>query len=547
MYVVAIIPARGGSKGIPRKNLRPLAGNPLIYYSIKACLSSKQINQVVVTTDDEEIAMFAERFGATVVMRPTDLADDMTTLDPVIKHAYTVIQDRLKDNISHVVTVQPTSPLVSHSDIDSAIELFADQTIDTVLSVVDDRHLNWTLISGIAKPLYTRRVNRQQLPINFRETGAVIACTSNQLLNGSSRIGSNVALLEMPQDRSFDIDNFSDLALCESILNRRKIVFAVIGYNEVGLGHVYRTLMLANELVAYDLHFVCEKNNDLAIENIKKQNYRLHVCDIGSLVGTIVDLEPDLVINDILDTSVDYIHGLKLSGCKVLNFEDIGPGYLESDLVINALYPHQLPSDHVLVGPQYFWLRDEFSYLPERAVIDSVKRLLLTFGGVDEGNVTSRVLRIIGPYCADHNIIIDVVAGPGFLHKDNLFNVAKSLPLTQINIELGTKRISDIMNNTDLAITSGGRTVLELSALAVPTVVICQNVRETTHTFASSENGIVNLGFRDDISDETILLQCIQVIESRELRNIMIEKMRSQDFSQGKRRVLKRIFNLLGN
>ena len=117
----------------------------------------------------------------------------------------------------------------------------------------------------------------------------------------------------------------------------------------------------------------------------------------------------------------------------------------------------------------------------------------------------------------------------------------------QINIELGTKRISDIMNNTDLAITSGGRTVLELSALAVPTVVICQNVRETTHTFASSENGIVNLGFRDDVSDETILLQCIQVIESRELRNIMIEKMRSQDFSQGKRRVLKRIFNLLGN
>ena len=147
--------------------------------------------------------------------------------------------------------------------------------------------------------------------------------------------------------------------------------------------------------------------------------------------------------------------------------------------------------------------------------------------------------------CIEHGIVVDVVAGPGYAHTQELTEAIAKLPNIVINVEKGTKRISDIMHLADLAITSGGRTVLELSALSIPTIVICQNRRETTHTFASSENGIVNLGYRLDVSDDVILAQCTQVIDSPKLREIMVEKMQKQDFTQGKKRVLKRIFNLL--
>ena len=110
---------------------------------------------------------------------------------------------------------------------------FTDSKFDTVQTVVDDRHLCWTIDNGRAKPTYNARVNRQDLPSNYKETGAVIACTRQQLKSGG-RIGENVGLVEVPQNRSFDIDNFSDLYLCEAMLSRKKIVFTVVGYAEVG-------------------------------------------------------------------------------------------------------------------------------------------------------------------------------------------------------------------------------------------------------------------------------------------------------------------------
>lgn len=544
MGVIVVIPARGGSKGIPRKNLRPLAGKPLIYYSIKACLSAPSVDHVVVSTDDEEIALFAERFGAKVLMRPKELADDITTLDPVIVCAVEQAEKKWEERYDLVITVQPTSPLITASEIESAVAMFERCSVDTVLSVVDDRHLCWTIENSIPKPLYGDRVNRQQLPANFKETGSIIACTREQL-NLGTRIGGNVQLLEVPHDRSFDIDTFADLALCESLLKRKRIVFTVVGYDQVGLGHAYRTLMLAHELVHYDIHFVCEERSDLAIEYIRTQHYIVHVCDDGDLAEMCIALTPDLIINDILDTETEYMKLLKQANIKVVNFEDMGSGYADADLVINALYPHQLPSDHVLVGPKYFCLRDEFFYLPEREIRDSVERVLLTFGGIDEGNLTIRCLKLIGDYCKINNISINVVTGPGFNNENELSDCISGLVGLDVTVFMGTRRISDFMCQSDLAITSGGRTVLELAAMQVPTIVICQNRRETTHTFASSDNGVLNLGYRGDIQDPEIRTAFENVVENRELLGIMRDKASKLNFRNGKKRVIKRITELL--
>lgn len=544
MKVIAIIPARGGSKGIPRKNLRPVAGKPMLFYSIAACLASTSIDEVVVTTDDDEIALFAERFGAEVIMRQPSLADDVTPLDPVIFNALVEVENKYNEEFNLIVTVQPTSPLIQCGDINNVVDELMNENFDTVQTVVDDRHLCWTVKNSIAVPLYDERVNRQALPANFRETGAVIACTRAQIATGT-RIGARVGLVEVPQNRSFDIDDFSDLYLCEAMLNRKRIVFTVIGYANVGLGHAFRAVMLAHELVNYDLIFICEKKSDLAIDYIKSNNYKVLVCDDGCLSSAVIEHSPDLVINDILDTERPYIEALKEKNISVINFEDLGPGHLCADLVVNALYPDAITSKNVLTGEKYFCVRDEFLYIKKEVRPPFVKQVLLTFGGVDEGDLTTKVLTSIASLCVEKEIAVVVVLGPGFQNKESLDRFLAGSNELQIKVHYQTKRISDFMKTADIAITSGGRTVLELASLEVPTIVICQNQRETTHTFASKEKGVLNLGYRADLSESDILLAFNKVVTDDDLRKEMSDKMAALDLTLGKKRVISQIESLI--
>jgi len=545
MKVLCVIPARGGSKGIPRKNLRPLAGKPLIYYSINAALNADTVDSVLVSTDDEEIALFARRFGARVLMRPKELADDHETLDPVILQA--TEEDELLNKLSYktILTVQPTSPLICSSDIDSALGQFNESTNDSLISVVDDRHLCWTIDKGKPQAVYNERVNRQSLPSNYRETGSIIVCSREQLDKGT-RIGNDIGLFIMEHERSFDIDSLTDLFLCESILTHKRIVFTVIGSREYGLGHAYRALMLAHELVRYDIHFICEEKDDLAISYISAHNYNVHKCNNGNLLETVISLAPDMVINDILDTEDTYISILKKKNFIVVNFEDMGKGAEKANLVINALYPHQLPSSHVLVGPDYFCLRDEFIYLPKYEFNNAIKRVLITFGGVDEGNLTLRTLKLIFQHCNKIKINIDIIVGSGYVHQEELLAQIKIFGDDLIKFNSSTSRISDFMIKADLAITSGGRTVLELTALQIPTIVICQNQRETLHTYASSDNGIINLGYRKDVTDDMISDTFTKLTIDKNLRLLMREKMTALDLTQGKKRVIKKITELFG-
>lgn len=537
---IVIIPARGGSKGIPRKNIRPLNGKPLIYYSIKASLSAKKVDRVVVSTEDEEIELFSNRFGAEVLKRPDHLSDDEVPLDPVILHAVEICEKRWNERYDCVVTVQPTSPLLTSGDIDCVIEKLKNDSLETVISVCEDKHLRWKDDHGRILPDYDERVNRQLLPDVYKETGAIIAC-KREVLISNTRIGKEVALYYMDPMRSIDIDSYNDLWLCELILKRKKIVIAVTGNSTIGMGHVYRTLLLAHELIHHEIVFVCKETDDLAIDYISKHNYRVEVAKPDLFPDKIMSFNPDMVINDILDTSADYVMSLKKKGPCVISFEDMGMGAEAADLVINALYPHHIPQSHIMVGHKYFCLRDEFIHIKKRDRNGPVRKILISFGGVDEGNLTCRILRILEKITKDAGIKFDVVLGPGYIHHKELNNLAQELNTPLINIVSSTNKISEYMNNADLAITSAGRTVFELASFAVPTVVISQNLRETKHTFASSKNGFINMGLRSEIDDETIKSTLLRVLNDENLRKTMIDKMNSFDLRSGKKRVIEQI------
>lgn len=451
------------------------------------------------------------------------------------------------NDLDIIITIQPTSPLIKKTEIEETIKIFEnDQTTDTVMAVVDDRHLRWGIDSqGNAKPEYQSRLNRQQLPKSYKETGSIIACT-RKTINSGSRIGENIKLLEIPFERSIDIDSIYDWYICENILKKKKILFHVVGYAEVGLGHVYRTLMLANEFIMHDIVFLVDEESHLAYENIKKFNYNVIKEKKENIINEIKNINPDLIINDILDTDKELIQKQKEIGSKVVNFEDLGSGKNHADLVFNALYPESTKAPHIHSGPSYFCLRDEFIYPSDtNNTKTTIENILLTFGGVDEGNLTNRILEVVAPICAERKIKITIITGPGYKYQNKLTQNIEKNCNQEIEYIKTTNRISDYMMKADMAITSGGRTVLELSACNVPTMVICQNTRETTHIFADISHGVVNLGYRENVSDEIIAASFKNILDNSDLRDKMKKSMKELDLNVGKKNVVALINQLI--
>ncbi|MCS4448438.1 acylneuraminate cytidylyltransferase family protein [Clostridium botulinum] len=220
--IAVCIPARGGSKGIPRKNVRLLAGKPLITYVIDELKKSSIIDYILITTDDEEIKFIAKKKDISVIDRPSNLADDKTPLDPVVYHAVRTLESNIKKDLDIIITVQPTSPLLKAKTVEAGIRKIVDENVDTVISVVDDRHLAWTTNKdGKYVPKYEKRMNRQYLPSEFRETGAIFA-TRREFISENSRMGKNIDLIEVSRHESIDIDSYSDWWVAERLLKRKK-------------------------------------------------------------------------------------------------------------------------------------------------------------------------------------------------------------------------------------------------------------------------------------------------------------------------------------
>lgn len=219
---LAIIPARGGSKRLPRKNVLPLAGKPLINWSIEAGLNSQYINKVLVSSDDDEVLSIAQQAGADIIRRPAELAQDGSTSFDAIKHAI--------DNTEahdYVVLLQPTSPLRTSQHIDEAIQLLEHKNADAVISVTTMEHSPlWanTLPSDDSMVGFLREevldLRSQELGSHYRLNGAIyIAKTDKLLAAGSFFLKDNVYAYKMPNEYSVDIDTELDFNWAEFLLN----------------------------------------------------------------------------------------------------------------------------------------------------------------------------------------------------------------------------------------------------------------------------------------------------------------------------------------
>jgi len=538
LNILAVIPARGGSKGIPRKNIRLMCGKPLISYSIENALNSKFDLDVVVSTDDDEIERIALLYGAQVIKRPEELAQDNVTLDPVIYHALIKMEKRNNIIYDIVITMQPTSPLLKSSTLDNAIKYFIKNNFDTVISGINRPYLSWTEIEGKLVPLYKERLNRQYLPKNLIETGAFFI-TKRKFVKENSRLGANVSIYEVSENESIDIDSPKDWWVAEKYLSKKNILIRTDGYSEIGLGHIYRGLLLASNLIDHDVRFVLSKKSDIGLEKIRKNCYPYIIIDKNEdIINLIEKYNCDIVINDILDTDKDYIFKLKQTGVRVINFEDLGPGADFADAVINDLYEKQKEGNHYFWGSDYYCIRDEFFLAKPKDFSHVVKEVLILFGGTDPCNLTERLLDVIISLPKDLDIKYTFILGIGYNKTDELIERVKK---TNLNIEVvqDVKLMTEYMSKADIAISSQGRTMFELAFMAVPTILLAQNTRELHHDFGYLKNGFINLGLGREVDDQTIRETLIWLINSPQIRYQMRKQMLSINLKNGIKRVIK--------
>lgn len=535
MKFLVVIPARGGSKGIPRKNVRLMVGKPLISYSIDNALNSNYDIDVVVSTDDDEIARISSLYGARIIIRPENLATDSVTLDPVIFHAMCEMEKEKNVKYDVVITMQPTSPLLKRETLDAAIEYFVENDFDTVLSGINKPHLSWTEKEGKIVPAYEKRLNRQYLPKNLMETGAFFI-SKREFVKEHSRFGPNVSVYEVSENEAIDIDTPQDWWIAEKELSKKNILIRVEGYSEIGLGHIYRGLLLAYNLIDHNIRFVLSEKSDLGIKKIKDSHFPYSIIrEDNEIANLMKDFNCDILINDMLDTEEEYIKLCSSTGVRVINFEDLGQGARLADAVINDLYEKKNELDNHYWGSEYYCIRDEFLLAKPSEFRECVEEVLVIFGGTDPCNLTKRLFDVIQMINND-KIHYTFILGMGYKKTNELIEKSKNLNLN-VDFIQDVKLMTEYMGKADIAISSQGRTMLELASMGVPTILLAQNKREQHHEFGYLKNGFINLGLGSEVEDDTIKQTLIWLINSPQIRKQMKDQMKKKDLKQGIERV----------
>ena len=244
--VIGLITARGGSKSIPRKNVKPLAGKPLITWTIEAALQSRGLSQVIVSTDDQEIAQVAREWGAKVpFMRPSELAQDGSPHIAVVEHAVRWLAEHDNAHPDYIMTLQPTSPLRTAGDIDAAIQIAETRAAIAVVSVCETDHHPYlakrvlpdgTLADFVSSDIAYLR--RQALPPAYVLNGAIYLNRCESLLRDQTFLPEGTFAYIMPPGRSLDIDTQLDFRFAEFMLGYSKDVSALFVSPRVSLRDV---------------------------------------------------------------------------------------------------------------------------------------------------------------------------------------------------------------------------------------------------------------------------------------------------------------------
>lgn len=456
--MLAVVPARSGSRGVPDKALRTVAGVPLILRTLRTVEESGVANRIVVSTDCPRIKSFCELRGFEVIDRPPELAEDHV---PVIEAARHVVE-----TLGWTGTVgifQPTCPLLRPATIQDVARTWAASSYDWAITAYSDPKIHW----DAGGPL-NARVQRQELGDVMCETGAAQFMLAK---DGQIEVVGGRGVLPIPAREALDIDTLDDLLLAKRLLSLRRIHFVVLAPSKrTGTGHFHRSLALARRLSYHDVTWTwIGPPSAKEIEAVRA-------------MGATSSPAPkaDVTVFDRLGVPELHIREAQASGSKTVVLEDESSKGV-ADLTINALLdPAALP---------YADLREEFLHLPEREHREGADQVLVTFGGSDPARLGRRCFHLL---------------------RESGLSPLLVLPGEGEGVSMAAD-----MRWADLVITSQGRTVFEAAASGTPCISIAANEREARHVRLP---GVTYLGLHSTVPDEQIIQTVKATLADREMR-----------------------------
>jgi len=534
---VVFIPAFRKNARFQDDLLRKLYGVSLVQRVIdKAQLLGCKKDSIHLLTDAEEIALIGKRNNLRVFCRETLELENADVVGEFREYLTAAEQHR---TIS--VLLSPYAPLLATEIVQEAGKAFLKSEFQVLKPV---RVVKRTLFDNESYTLASSlRGNRNET--HRIESRAFILLRPGELLQPC-----DARLSVLPWDvgdDAFEIETLKDWWVSEKLLQRKRIVFRVIGNSRVGMGHVYRTLALAHELHDHEILFVTDTQNQVAVEAIVKRDYWLGVYRPKEVVNKIICLQPDMVINDVLNTNKKDIQKIKNTGSAVISFEDLGTGARCTDLTINEIYDTpRFTEEHVLWGRKYFFLRNEFQTARPHRFKKKVDSVMLAFGGTDQHDLARKIFLAIWPLCKELGIFVHVVVGPGYRGYERLAREIEGND--QASLTRGSEVISDIMEQARVAITSNGRTVYELAHMNIPAIVIAQHEREVTHAFASEQNGFISLGiYQAGKTEQQVVEKLKHLALDTSYRQQLFSRMSSCRFTKNKETVVNMIRELLAH
>ena len=515
-----IIPAIKKNGIIPDQLIKKLNGITLIQRAIN---TAKKLDfDIYVVTDSQEISLIAERNSIKVIynsdfkIQPANILDNFRYF--------------LKDILSkykNFIIYRANTPLVDSDIISSAYQQFIDSK-KTIISVKKEQ-----------KFIYTEN-NIRELHNSLYEINSFIIISSKNLKKRDYKFKP----FTVPNEKAIEIESFQDWWICEKLLQRKKIVIHTFGSTNLGMGHIYRSLALAHEITNHEVVFICNKKYELAVKQIASKDYKVITTD--DIEKAIFSEKPDLVINDVLNTEKTFIQKLK-NISKVVNFEDLGTGSEFSDFTINELYEQSIKDgNNFLWGHKYYFLRDEFEDAKPHQFSENIESILITFGGSDRNNLTLKTLNSILSIAKERNIKINIVCGSGYLFREELETaISKSGYQENIFLTFASGVISKIMENSQIAISSNGRTVYELADMNIPAIVISQHEREATHSFATLDRGFINIGVIKNNIEKNIFENAKKLILDSTYRELLFLNIKKYNFRKNKKKVVDMILELI--
>jgi spore coat polysaccharide biosynthesis predicted glycosyltransferase SpsG/CTP:molybdopterin cytidylyltransferase MocA len=531
--VVAIVPARGGTDPVPYLNIKRLGDAPLLAHTLKAARDSRYVDLVVVSTDDAHVAEVARAHGAEVpFLRPPELAADLPSLKPVVAHAVRTLESA-GERIDVVVVLQATTPFRESSAVDAAVARLLDGGFDTVVSVTEDRTLNWREEEDVLVPLFAREGRREeQVPI-YRENGAVVALR-RAVIDAPSRFGEKVGGLVLDKRAGFTVYDLEDFWMAERLLRQPRVLFRVDGSASVGMGHVFRSLAIAEALRGLsraDIAFLMSADHPEGLVTVSRAGYAVRV--VGdrkeeTYLEHIRDFAPAILINDLPALEGSYLTALSRLGATTVNLvdtiDDLETTEHYAQVIVSVMNQDRETPEGFYGGPAYAILREHFRGR-EKDVREQPRLVLLSFGGSDPQGLTLKAARALQ---ALESVDVVAVAGPAFSFRREFEALAGTLPRRIPLINEAGGHISELMLEADVMVGSGGMSVYEIAALGTPGIILGQNAREDRRMRDFACHGTVEyLGLGTEVDEATLFSAVRALLLDVERRRTMSARGRA--------------------